>query len=137
MANKDSAPHGAQGGHGGPGAPGAPPAGTAHAAPSHDAHAHAHPTWKQYKWVALILTLITVVEVWIYYIPSFVASKLFVPSLLIMSAVKFAIVVMFYMHLKYDARLFRALFTGPLIIAVVTIISLMFLFGHLAVRLGS
>jgi cytochrome c oxidase subunit 4 len=54
-----------------------------------------------------------------------------------MSAVKFAIVVMFYMHLKYDHRLFRALFTGPLIIAVVTIISLLFLFGHIAVRLGS
>ena len=47
-----------------------------------------------------------------------------------------AIVVMFYMHLKYDARLFRALFTGPLIIAVVTIISLLFLFGHIAVRVG-
>ena len=74
---------------------------------------------------------------WVYYIPSFVASKLFVPALLIMSAIKFAIVVMYYMHLKYDARLFRALFTGPLIIAVVTIISLLFLFGHIAVRLGS
>ena len=98
---------------------------------------HEHPTWKEYKWVALILTLITVVEVWVYYIPSFVASKVFVPALLIMSAVKFAIVVLFYMHLKYDARLFRALFTGPLIIAVVTLISLMFLFGHLAVRIGS
>ena len=36
---------------------------------------HEHPTWKQYKWVALILTLITVVEVWIYYIPPFVASR--------------------------------------------------------------
>ena len=133
MAHKDSAPHGAQGVHGAAGAPGAH-GGAAHT-PGHDAHAH--PTWKQYKWVALILTAITAVEVWIYYIPSFVASKLFVPSLLIMSAVKFAIVVLFYMHLKYDARLFRALFTGPLIIAVVTIISLLFLFGHLAVRLGS
>ena len=127
MAHTDPAPHG---GHGqGGGAPAA-----AHT-PGHEAHAH--PTWKQYKWVALILTLITVVEVWVYYVPSFVASKVFVPFLLIMSAIKFAIVVLFYMHLKYDARLFRALFTGPLIIAVVTIISLLFLFGHLAVRLGS
>jgi len=128
MAHNEPAPHGSHGAqetHG---------AGAAHSA----AHgAHAHPTWKQYKWVALILTLITVVEVWVYYIPSFTATKLFVPSLLIMSAVKFAIVVLFYMHLKYDARLFRALFTGPLIIAVVTLISLLFLFGHLAVRLGS
>ena len=127
MAHNESAPRGAHGGH------------DTHAAGEHSAAhgAHAHPTWKQYKWVALILTLITVVEVWIYYIPAFVATKLFVPSLLIMSSVKFAIVVMFYMHLKYDSRLFRALFTGPLIIAVVTLISLLFLFGHLAIRLGS
>jgi len=129
VAHNETAP---RGGHGTPDSHGA--AGGAHAA-AHDAHAH--PTWKQYKWVALILTLITVVEVWIYYIPAFVATKLFVPSLLIMSAVKFAIVVMFYMHLKYDAKLFRALFTGPLIIAVVTLISLMFLFGHIAIRLAS
>jgi cytochrome c oxidase subunit IV len=92
---------------------------------------HEHPTWKQYKWVALILTVITIVEVWVYYIPRFVASPFFVPSLLIMSAVKFAIVVMFYMHLKYDHRLFRVLFTGPLIIAIVTLIILMLLFGQL------
>ncbi|HJR40500.1 MAG TPA: cytochrome C oxidase subunit IV family protein [Gemmatimonadaceae bacterium] len=106
-----------------------------------DAHAPGHapevhfPTWKTYRWVALILTVITVVEVWVYYIPTFVASRLFIPALLIMSAVKFAIVVMFYMHLKYDAKVFRALFIGPLMIAVLTIIALLFLFGHIAVRL--
>ena len=129
MAHNDSAPRGGHTTEQGHGAGGA-----VHAA-AHDAHAH--PTWKQYKWVALILTLITVVEVWVYYIPSFTRTKLFVPSLLIMSAVKFAIVVMFYMHLKYDSRLFRALFTGPLIIAVITLISLLFLFGHIAIRLAS
>ena len=97
------------------------------------AHAgeHDHPTWSTYWKVALILTVITVIEVWVYYIPAFVATKLFVPSLLIMSAVKFFIVVMFYMHLKYDHKVFRALFTGPLFIAGVTMIVMMFLFGHL------
>ena len=64
-------------------------------------------------------------------IPSFVATSLFVPSLLIMSAVKFFIVVAFYMHLKYDHKLFRVLFIGPLIIAIVTLIVLMLLFGQL------
>ena len=93
---------------------------------------HEHPTWKQYKWVALILTVITAVEVWIYYIPAFVKTPIFVPTLLILSAVKFAIVVLFYMHLKYDHRLFRALFTGPLIIAMSTIIALLFLFAKIA-----
>ena len=92
---------------------------------------HDHPTWSTYWKVAVILTLITVVEVWVYYIPAFVATKAFVPTLLIMSAVKFVIVVMFYMHLKYDHKLFRALFTGPLLIAGTTMIVLMFLFGHL------
>ena len=96
-----------------------------------------HPTWSTYWKVAVILTLITAVEVWIYYIPSFVASRLFVPALLIMSAVKFVTVVLFYMHLRYDHKLFRVLFTGPLIIAMTTLIGLLFLFGKLSVRVGA
>ena len=113
--------------------------------PAHEHHAnvdHAsmgiekeHPTWSTYWKVAVFLTAITVVEVWIYYTP-FTESPLFVPTLLIMSAVKFAIVVLFYMHLKYDHRLFRALFTGPFIVAALSLIGLMFLFGKLAIRLG-
>jgi len=94
-------------------------------------HAHPHPTWATYKWGALWLTLITVGEVWAYYIPAFVASKAFVPILVTMSAVKFAIVVMFYMHLKYDHKLFRALFTGPLLVAMATLVALLFLFAKL------
>ena len=61
-----------------------------------------HPTWSTYWKVAVILTLITVVEVWIYYIPAIKDSRAFVPMLLTMSAVKFVTVVMFYMHLRYD-----------------------------------
>ncbi|HSQ32330.1 MAG TPA: cytochrome C oxidase subunit IV family protein [Gemmatimonadaceae bacterium] len=109
-----------------------------HTNPEIDIHAmgemHEHPTWKQYKWVAIILTLITFLEVGAYYWPPFVASPAFVPTLLIMSAAKFVIVVAFYMHLKYDHRLFRGLFTGPLIIAMATIVSLLFLFGKFARR---
>ena len=92
---------------------------------------HEHPTWSTYWKVAVILTIITAMEVWVYYIPSFVASRGFVPVLLIMSAVKFAIVVLFYMHLRYDHRLVRTLFTGPLFVAILTLFALMFLFGHL------
>ena len=82
--------------------------------------------------IAIILTVITAVEVWAYYIPALVASPLFNPALLIMSAVKFAIVVMFYMHLKFDHKLFRVVFTGSLIVAMATITALMFLFGKLS-----
>ena len=103
---------------------------------AHDAH-HGHPTAGTYVIVGVILTIITIVEVWAYYIPTLVASNFFVPFLLILSAVKFVIVVMFYMHLKYDHKLFRALFTGPLIIAATTIVALLFLFGKFAVRVGT
>src|SRR5438046_6212134 len=96
---------------------------------------HEHPTWSTYWKVALILTMITVGEVWAYYVPSFVASRGFVRTLLILSAVKFAIVVMFSMHLKYDHRLFRVLFTGPLLVAALTLLGLMFLFGHLFIKI--
>ena len=112
-----------------------PDSAEAHAHAPHAEGEHVHPTWKTYRWVALILFLITVAEVWAYYIPAFVASRAFVPALLIMSAAKFIIVVMFYMHLKYDHRLFRVLFTGPLIIASLTLISLLFLFGQLIIKL--
>jgi cytochrome c oxidase subunit 4 len=99
----------------------------------HGAAEHHHPTGNQYLLIAAILTAITVVEVWAYYIPALVASPLFNPALLIMSAIKFAIVVMFYMHLKFDHRLFRVVFTGSLVIAMCTIVALMFLFGKLSV----
>jgi cytochrome c oxidase subunit 4 len=96
---------------------------------------HAHPTWSTYWKVAVVLTVLTGCEVWAYYVPSFVAGRGFVPTLLILSALKFTIVVMFYMHLKYDHRLFRVLFTGPLFIAGLTLLALMFLFGHLFIKI--
>ena len=97
---------------------------------------HVHPTWATYKWVALDLTAITAIEVWVYYVPRFAASALFAPTLLLLSAVKFAIVVLFYMHLRYDSRLFRMLFTGPLVIATVTATALLLLFSKLVLRFG-
>ena len=118
--------------HGAPVGDANPVVGQQHA----DAHAH-HPTAATYVKVGVILTAITAVEVAVYYIPSLVAMRgLFITLLLVMSAVKFAIVVMLYMHLKYDHRLFRAFFVGPLIVAAGTMLGLMFLFGKLAVRLG-
>ncbi len=96
--------------------------------------AHAHPSGATYLKVAVILTLITAVEVWLYYIPAAVASPLFNPTMLAMSGAKFAIVVLFYMHLKYDHKLFKALFAGPLIVAMGTILALLFLFHQLSIR---
>ena len=46
-----------------------------------------------------------------------------------MSVVKFVLVVGFFMHLKYDSSIMRALFVGPLIIAILIILAIMALFG--------
>jgi cytochrome c oxidase subunit 4 len=98
--------------------------------PDHESHGaeHAHPGGKEYVAIATILTVLTAVEVAIFYIPSM--RPMMVPSLLTLSALKFALVAMFYMHLKFDARLFSWLFVVPMILAAAVILALMKLFGH-------
>ena len=49
------------------------------------------------------------------------------PLLLLLSAAKFALVAMFYMHLKQDSKLFSGVFVFPLIIAAFIIIALLVL----------
>ncbi len=98
-----------------------------HGSDQHEEHA----SIKTYLVIGLILTIITVVEVATYYDPleSMLGSWL-VPSLIIMSAAKFFIVVGFFMHLKYDDRIFRRMFLGPLAGAFLIMLSLIFLFGY-------
>ena len=88
---------------------------------------HAHPKAKEYLGIAVILTVITAVEVAIFYIPAM--KPVLVPSLLVLSALKFALVVMFYMHLKFDHQLFSWLFVVPMVLAALVIVALMKLFG--------
>ena len=57
--------------------------------------------------IALILAAITALEVSTYYVDF---GPLFMPSLMIMMVVKFAMVVSYFMHLKFENRLFSFLF---------------------------
>ena len=87
----------------------------------------AHPGVGTYLTVAAVLTIITLVEVGIFYVPAF--EPVLAPILLLLSGTKFALVVMFYMHLKSDHKLFTAIFTIPLLIALAVGVALLFLFG--------
>ena len=59
----------------------------------------------------------------------------FAGALLVLSAVKFTLVVMFYMHLKADSRVFTFLFGAPLALAAVVMVALLFLLlGALTLR---
>ena len=100
-----------------------------------DAHEHAHPTAGLYFKVGLVLFVLTALEVGLYEITygdhagSFAPTikPFFVPLLLLLSAAKFALVAMFYMHLKQDSKLFTGVFVFPLIIAAFIIVALMVL----------
>ena len=87
----------------------------------------AHPTTGVYLAIAGILTIITVTEVGVFYVPAF--QRVLAPMLLVMSGAKFALVVMFYMHLKSDHGIFRGMLLLPLAIAAAVMIALLFLFG--------
>ena len=93
----------------------------------HHAAEHAHASVKTYLIVAAVLGVITAVEVMIFYIEAL--EPIMVPLLLALSAAKFTLVVGFFMHLKYDSRVFRGLFVGPLIVAIAIIVAMLALFG--------
>ncbi len=90
-------------------------------------HEQGHPTPAKYVAIAVILSVITLVEVGVVYV---VAGGGFLIALLMaLSAVKFALVAMFFMHLRFDHKLFSALFVGGLLLASAVLIALMTLFG--------
>jgi cytochrome c oxidase subunit 4 len=77
--------------------------------------AHDHPSDWEYIKVAIFLAIITLAEVLIYYVESL--GDLLILILIVLSVIKFAAVVMWFMHLRFDSRLFRRLFVTGLVLA--------------------
>jgi len=96
-----------------------------------DAH---HPTPALYVKIGVVLFFLTFFEVAAYEVGHRPAAPLHslvepmvVPILLILSAAKFALVAMFYMHLKQDSKLFSNLFVWPIVLAAAMISGLLVL----------
>jgi cytochrome c oxidase subunit IV len=85
-------------------------------------HEHDHPGERTYIKVAIVLSLITLVEVVIYYLG--LPEGLLVTMLLAFSAVKFVTVVGFFMHLKFDDRRLTYIFLAGLLLAGVILMIL-------------
>ena len=81
------------------------------------AHDDKHPSALKYVQIGLILAIITASEVALYYVD--MNFTLLVVLLIALSVVKFSMVVLWFMHLKFDASLFSVLFTGGLALTVV------------------
>ncbi len=87
---------------------------------------HDHPGPWTYVVVGLVLTVLTALEVAVFYIPALHVAL--VPILLTLTTGKFGLVVMFYMHLKMDDRIFTAVFVAPLLLAIFLVVALIVLF---------
>ncbi|MHB8466097.1 MAG: cytochrome C oxidase subunit IV family protein [Acidimicrobiales bacterium] len=87
---------------------------------------HGHPGDAQYILIAVALAVLTAIEVGLYYLKHDTATT---AVLLLLMALKFVIVVGFFMHLKFDSVLLRRLFSGGLVLAVFIYVVTLFMFG--------
>jgi len=82
-----------------------------------------------YVVVAGILTALTAMEILVYNIPAL--GPVLLPVLFVLMLAKFALVAMFYMHLRFDDRLYAAVFVMLMVFAAAVPISLTLLFRYL------
>ena len=96
--------------------------------PPEDVH---HPGPRQYVMVALVLAVLTGIEVALFYM-EFVPQPVVIGSLMILMVLKFAIVALWFMHLRFDSRIFRRLFITGIILAITVFMIVLLTFGVFA-----
>ena len=97
------------------------------AAAGHDHHGHDESKFQIYVQIAMLLAVITGIEIVIVYIPF--AKWFIVTALVVLSAVKFLYVIFYFMHLRWDKPFCTILFFIGLILAAGTMWALLALFG--------
>lgn len=93
---------------------------------AHPSEDHSHASTSFYWMIGGVLTIITALEVAIFYIPALAVAL--VPILLTLSTAKFAMVVMFFMHLRFDSKIFSVVFLAGLSLATFMVIALLILY---------
>ncbi len=97
---------------------------------SHAQHEAKHPGPLEYAQIGSILAAITGIEVGIYYVD--MAHGLLVALLMGLSLIKFSMVVLWFMHLKFDNRLFSSMFLLGLLLALaIFAVAMSTIGGHL------
>ncbi len=92
---------------------------------AHADGAHASP--KFYVMIGIILAILTAMEIAAFYIP-IASHTLEVSILLVLSAIKFVLVVGYFMHLKFDSNIFSLVFVAGLVLAVFMVSALFVLY---------
>jgi cytochrome c oxidase subunit 4 len=97
-----------------------PATGDAHgdaAAHAEPAQRHKEPTDRQYIFIALFLAVLTAIEIAATEVGP--DGPLLIVSLIVLMAVKFLFVILFFMHLRFDSRIFSLVFYIGLGFAIV------------------
>jgi cytochrome c oxidase subunit 4 len=97
---------------------------TATAAP--EKRHHEPPSDGTYILIALALACLTAIEVGVYYLKSGTSTLV---VLLFLMALKFGMVVAFFMHLRFDSPVLRRIFIGGLTLAGAVYTIVFFIFG--------
>ena len=85
---------------------------------AHDGHDEHHPSDWEYIKIALILGVLTALEVGLYFLEDSLNRAALFIGLSVLMVIKFVLVVAYFMHLKYDTPWFRRVFTGGLVLAL-------------------
>ena len=85
-----------------------------------------HPQPRQYVFIGVVLAIVTAIEVAIYYFD--LPSGLLVTSLLVFAVIKFVLVGSWFMHLKFDSKVFRMLFITGIVTALVIFTVMLIIF---------
>lgn len=88
-----------------------------------------HPSVSFYVLIGVILSVVTGIEVAIYYMPAFEAAA--TPLLVLLSAAKVVLVIMFFMHLKMDHRSLTWIFICGAALAAFMVSALVVLYHFL------
>jgi cytochrome c oxidase subunit 4 len=76
---------------------------------SHEPELAVHPGPAEYVKVAIVLAIATGIEVGLYYVAG-IPGAVYVGLLMFFMTLKFSLVVLWFMHLRFDSRLFGRLF---------------------------
>jgi cytochrome c oxidase subunit IV len=90
------------------------------------AHAGRHPGPKEYVRIAIILAVITALEVGVYYLEG--AQDYLIPILFFFSFIKFTLVVLWFMHLRFDSRTYARFFVMGLAGAITLFLIVLLIF---------
>ncbi len=93
-------------------------------------HGEPHVSNRVYVVIALILAVLTAMEVMVFYVDAL--APLLLPILMVLMVAKFALVVMFFMHLRFDSLILTGILGWGLFIAASIILALMAIFGKFA-----